>query len=77
MSKDIPIPSSPPKVVRRLSWSLTDDQVREIRKKYNHSLGGYSQLDLAEEYGVGQMTISNLLHGITYSHVEQEPSPNE
>jgi group I intron endonuclease len=38
---------------------LTWEEVREIRKRYNE--GGISQYQLADEYGVGQMTICRII----------------
>lgn len=45
---------------------LTEDQVREIRRG---AAQGVPQTTLAARYGVGQMTISNILTGKTWTHV--------
>jgi len=39
---------------------LSDDQVKEIREKRKN---GVAQLDLAEDYGVAQSTVSSLITG--------------
>lgn len=46
---------------------LTADQVREIRVR---CAGGANQHRLAEEYGVKQPTISNIITRTTWSHLE-------
>jgi hypothetical protein len=45
---------------------LTEELVREIRKKYSK---GYKQVDLAREYGVTRGTMSQLILGKTWKHV--------
>jgi hypothetical protein len=46
---------------------LTDEKVLEIKIKLKD---GASQKELANEYGVGQATISNINTGYTWSHVK-------
>jgi hypothetical protein len=41
---------------------LTDGQVREVREKFRN---GARQVDLAEEYGISQNTVSSLVLGRT------------
>lgn len=45
---------------------LTDEQAREIRRKY---AGGKSQDSLAAEYGISQSTISSLVRRETWNHL--------
>jgi len=47
---------------------LTEAQVREIRLRYAE--GTISQAELARTYGVGQMTISWIVRGVTWKHVQ-------
>lgn len=47
---------------------LTDDAVREIRRRYAE--GGISQQKLADEYGVNQSKISDVVNRRTWRHVE-------
>ena len=47
---------------------LTEDVVREIRRRY--AQGGVSQQALADEYGVSQSKISDAIHRKTWAHVE-------
>ena len=47
---------------------LTEDVVREIRRRY--AQGGISQQALADEYGVSQSKISDAIHRKTWAHVE-------
>lgn len=47
--------------------SLTDDEVRDIRKK---STDGVSRKDLAFEYNIDISCVHNLLRGATYQHVK-------
>lgn len=46
---------------------LTDDAVRDIRRRY--AAGGISQQQLADEYGVNQTKISAVVHRRTWRHV--------
>lgn len=46
---------------------LTEDQVIEIKQKYKQ--GGISQSQLGDQYGVGQMTISKIIRGLTWQHL--------
>lgn len=57
----------PPK--RAVHWraGLSPENVRRIRKAY--ASGKKSQVQLAEEFGVCQATISNLLSGKTYQGI--------
>jgi hypothetical protein len=50
---------------------LTDDAVREIRRRY--AAGDVSQTALAKEYGVSQTVIFHLLKRNTWKHVEDGP----
>ena len=47
---------------------LTPEQVREIRRKY--ATGKYKQKDLGKEYGLKQHSISEIVHGKKWKHVE-------
>jgi hypothetical protein len=47
---------------------LTDDLVREIRRKAKHQTGN----SLAREYGFSQMTINRAIRGISWSHITEE-----
>lgn len=46
---------------------FTDDQVRDIRRRY--AAGGVTQQQLAEEFGVGRRAIGRVLDGSRWSHV--------
>lgn len=46
---------------------LTDEQVRVIRARY--TAGGVTQLALAREYGVGQVTVSEIVRRTTWRHI--------
>jgi DNA-binding MarR family transcriptional regulator len=46
---------------------LTEWEVREIRFLYEE--GHYSQRELGERFGVHQMTISDIVRGKTWSHL--------
>jgi hypothetical protein len=41
---------------------LTDQQVREIRWRYDDGIGGVTQRELAAEYGVAASTISDIVN---------------
>jgi hypothetical protein len=47
--------------------SLTDDQVRELRTKWES--GEFSQRELGEQYGLAQPVISSIVHRRTYQDV--------
>lgn len=47
--------------------SLTDDQVHAIRLRYES--GGITMQKLADQYGVGLTTISNLINRRTWAHI--------
>lgn len=49
---------------------LTDDQVREIRRRY--ASGGYRQRDLAAIYGVTQPAISAVVNRIRWAHIDAD-----
>ncbi len=52
---------------------LTDEQVREIRSRYQR--GVTRQVDLAAEYGVDQGTISRVVRGAGWTHLgDEEPA---
>lgn len=53
----------------RAPRSLTDDQVREIHRRYAN---GEKQKALEEEYGLGGGTVSRIVNGKLYSDVEKE-----
>lgn len=55
------------KGARLRSRKLTDDQVREIRRRYAE---GESQLSLAKEFGISQPVLSFMLTGKTYQEVK-------
>ena len=44
---------------------LTDSQVRDIRWRYD-PLYGMTQQKLAEEYGIGESTVSDIINGRTW-----------
>jgi len=46
---------------------LNGEKVKEIRSKYK--AGEYSQMELAEEYGVHPTSICNAINGVTWSDV--------
>lgn len=50
---------------------LTDEKVREIRRK--HKFEGYSIARLAKEYGVGVSTMNQVIKSQTWRHVLDEP----
>lgn len=47
---------------------LTEKDVIDIRRKY--AAGGVRQIELASEYGVGQMQVSRIIRGERWSHVD-------
>jgi DNA invertase Pin-like site-specific DNA recombinase len=49
-------------------WAkLTDAQVREIRSRYQ--LGGVSQQQLADEFGLSQVGVSKVIRWVSYTRV--------
>lgn len=52
------------------SAKLTEDDVREIRRRYRE--GGISQTALAREYGLCQASVHELVSGKTWGHVQAE-----
>jgi hypothetical protein len=48
--------------------TLTDDQVREIRRE--HAAGGITMTALAERFGIGESSIRKILNRTTYRDVE-------
>ncbi|QDF18885.1 HNH endonuclease [Gordonia phage SCentae] len=62
-------PESPRARGERVAQSkLTEDAVREIRRRY--TAGGVSQQSLADEFGVNQTKISDVVRRRTWRHVE-------
>jgi hypothetical protein len=53
-----------PKGEAHSNAKLTNEQAKEIRRKYKE--GAY-QMPLAKEYGVSQVTISLIVRGVTYN----------
>jgi HNH endonuclease len=51
---------------QRLGRRLSDDKVREIRRRYT---AGEQQAALASEYGVSQVMISRIIVGKAWAHV--------
>jgi hypothetical protein len=47
---------------------LTDDDVRELRRRY--AQGGISQRGLAAEYGIHHTTLQSIIHRRTWDHVD-------
>ena len=47
--------------------TLTDDEVREIRRRYSGKRG--EQIQLASEYGVSRYAISRVVRGDTWQHL--------
>jgi hypothetical protein len=59
------------KGLRNGSAVLSDDQIREIRRRYErYSQGPNSQVAMANEFGVSQASIWRAVHRFTYSEVE-------
>lgn len=54
------------KGARNSKAKLVDDDIREIRELYSH---GARQVDLAEQFGVNQTTISCIVLRKTWTHV--------
>lgn len=54
---------------------LTDEQVREIRRRYTGGWG--EQTQLAKEYGVSQMLISQIVRGDIWSHLDPRYEPKK
>lgn len=50
---------------------LTDDKVRQIRQMHRE---GWSIARLAKEFGVGVSTMNQVVKGITWKHVKDEPT---
>lgn len=46
---------------------ITEEQAREIKLKY--SLGGVTQQELADEYGINSRSVSNIVLGKKWKHV--------
>lgn len=62
---------NPKKVLRgehHGSSILTDDTVREIRRRY--AAGGVTQVALAKEYSVGQTTVYHIICRNTWKHIK-------
>jgi len=51
----------------RKDSKLTEAKILEIRAKYSSET--YSQKDLADEYGVAQMTICNIVRRAVWKHI--------
>jgi hypothetical protein len=47
---------------------ITEDDVREIRRRY--AAGGVSQTALANEYGISQQGVGQIVRWVTWTHVE-------
>lgn len=56
-----------PRGVNHHSAKLTEDQVREIRRRWT---GGEKQTALAERFGITQSSISRIVRGQDWIHVE-------
>ena len=54
------------KGTRNSKAKLVDDDIREIRELYSH---GARQVDLAEQFGVDQTTISSIVRRQAWAHV--------
>lgn len=54
---------------RRGDEKLTDDDVRQIRARWERGGIGSTQAEIAEDYDVTAMTISNVVRRKTYRHV--------
>ena len=57
--------------------SLTEQQVRDYRKRYRHRFAGVyngkpniTQVQIAQELGITQVSVSNMLNGRTYRWVK-------
>jgi hypothetical protein len=48
---------------------LTDEQVRQLRQRYNC---GCTQMSLAETFGISKHTVSRIVRRITWQHVGEE-----
>jgi hypothetical protein len=55
-----------PRGVAHPKAKLTEDQVREIRRR---SIEGESQRHLARAYGVGKNAIQGIVEGVTWRHI--------
>jgi transposase len=55
---------------RRTARSLNEDQVREIRAKYQPRTPGHHCYDLAREFGVSAKTIENVVKRKIWRHVD-------
>lgn len=53
---------------RQPAHRLTEDEVREIRRRY--AAGGVLQKQLAAEYGVGKVTIHHVVHRTTWAWLD-------
>ena len=62
----IPIGTSEPG--RHPNTKLSDEQVRDIRRR--HDAGGVTMKQLAPEYGVSPSQVSNVIHRKCWAHVE-------
>lgn len=52
---------------------LDEEKVAEARRLYNGGRGGWSQLDLALEFGVGPGTMGRILRNEGWTHVKAAP----
>lgn len=53
--------------IRNGQAKLTEEQVTEIRDRY--ARGGITQYQLAEEYSIGQGSVSRIVRGVRWTHV--------
>jgi len=60
-------PESTPRGERHSAAKLTDDQVRELRRRWQ--VGGVQQKQLAAEYGVSRGVVSEILSGKSWRHL--------
>ena len=65
-----PKPRPVPKPVLPGSSKLTDEEVREVRRRY--AAGGETRVSLAAAFGVGESTIGRVIYRQAYQHVEEE-----
>ena len=64
------VPDGGSKLVLPGSSKLTDEQVRQIRRRYGN--GNETRVGLASEFGVTESTIGRVVHRLAYRDVEPE-----
>ena len=59
--------------VRNAMASLTEDQVKEMRRRY--AAGGVRQKDLAAEFGIARASVGSIVTGVNWRHLDGDDAP--